>query len=83
MVDVTTFPGSSMTALNALLVLTCAVGFILALNSILSVDRLKCADLLAGLPFLFLSARFCAWTAQVCRSIRRVSSFVSFSAQIA
>ena len=59
MVDVTTFPGSSMTASNALLVLTCAVVFVLALSSILSVDRLKRADLLAGLPFLFISARFC------------------------
>ena len=59
MVDVTTFPGPSTTAMNALLVLTCAVGFRLALSSILSVDRLKRADVLAGLHFLFLSARPC------------------------
>ena len=52
MVDVTTVPGSSVTALNALPVLTCAVGFLLALSLIMSVDRLKRADLLAGLLFL-------------------------------
>ena len=48
---VTTLTGSSMTALNALLVLTCAVVFILALSSILSLERLRRADPLARLSF--------------------------------
>ena len=73
MVDVTTFPGSSMTARNVLLVLTCAVGFILARSLIVFIDRLKRADLLAGLPFLFLSAQLCPCTTQACRSVRRIT----------
>ena len=51
MVDMTTFPASSMTTLDALLMMTRAVGFLRALKSTLSVDHLKRADLLAGLSF--------------------------------
>ena len=51
LVDVKMFPGSSMNALNALPVLTCAVGFLLALSSILSVDRRKRVKMLAGIHF--------------------------------
>ena len=57
MVDVTTLPGSPMTAPNALLVLACAVVLILALSWILSVGRLRCADPLVGLSFFFFLAR--------------------------
>ena len=85
MVDVTTLPGSSMTALNALLVLACAVVFILALNSILSVGRLRCADLLAGLSFFFFQLDLVRGLPQVCRSVHweSVSRSVRSCTQIA
>ena len=56
MVGVTTLPGSSITALKALLVLACAVVFNLALSSILSVGRLRRAYPLTGLYFSYLNS---------------------------
>ena len=76
MVDVTTLPGASMTALNALLMLACAVAFLLALSSILSVERLKRADLLAGLPVFLSQLDPVRGTPEACRSARRESLFL-------
>ena len=73
MVDVTTLPGSSMTTLNALLVLACAVVFILALSSILSVGRLRRADPLVGLSFFLLQLDLVRRSSEACRSVHRVS----------
>ena len=72
MVDVT-LPGSSMTTLNVLLVLACAVVFILALSSILSVGRLRRADPLAGLSFSFYQLDLVLKSSEACRSVHRAS----------
>ena len=73
MIDVTTLPGSSMTALNALLVLACAVVIILAPSSILSVGRLRRADPFAGLSFSFCQLDLVRRSPEACRSVHRGS----------
>ena len=73
MVDVTTLTGSSMPALNALLVLACAVVFILAPSSILSVGRLRRADLLAVLSLFFAQLHLVRRSPEACRSVHRSS----------
>ena len=73
MVDVTMLAGSSMTALNGLLVLAYAVVFILALSPIVSVGRLRRADPLAGLPYFFLSLHLVPRSPEACRSVHRAS----------
>ena len=71
MVDVTTLPGSSMTSLNASLVVACAVVLILAPSSILSVGFLRHADPLAGLRFFFFKLDLVRRLSEACRSVHR------------
>ena len=73
MVDVNTLPGSPMTSLDALHVLACAVVFILALSSILSVGRLRRADPLDGYFFFFFQLDLVRRSPVACRSVHRAS----------
>ena len=81
MVDVTTLPGSSMTAVNALLVLACAFVCIFALSSILSVGRPRPSDPLAGLSFspFFFQLDLVRRSPEACRYVHR--AFFSPSAR--
>ena len=76
MIVVTTLPGFSMTTLNALLVLPCAVVVILAPSSILSVGRLH-ADPLAGLSFFLFQLDLVRRSPGACPSVHRASSLRS------
>ena len=62
-----------MTALNAMLVLACAVVFTPELSSILPVGRLRRANPLVWLFFFFFQLELVRKLPEACRSVHRTS----------